>query len=573
MKSAFLLVSLAVLAVAGSANFPSWKDSQTIAQHAITIPVDISKLGGGTGGGSHCAGCTMVIHLLEQYSSIHSMAIDTFVEKHFCSLFKDEKIKSTCDEIEAVWGPKLIAVLADTVDPDEACRKLKLCTDPSCNLIPKSKQTVAITLSSEWESYAAKAVDDEDIFGGAIDWFKKLTNKVFTDHLPLTDVDGDRFSGSMEQLRGTHWRGKDCDDLDNKVYPGRKTNPFTKSDVDYNCNGIKGTNPETGKLYQEELCGESKPMGVAVFGDSAGAHFELPPQWFNASDWNSSTFDGVLGKLLDEIDLPYKSTYTGFAETSAEVPVRSIYKYLSERNQCNHRDYQNLGVNGGASRHFHNIQALARNQEDDQPLLMFLELVGNDVCNHHHGFDSMTTPTEFYDNIVKILKFLDTVVPAGSHLVTVGLADGRVLYETLHDRIHPLGVTYPDVYSYLNCLNVSPCWGWMNAEDSVREETYKVASSLNAQYPKIIAENTFKNFDIQYYPFPIREMIQKWEAAGKDPAKLIEPVDGFHPSQTANALFADWLWASIQNDHPDWIGEVNPNNETITKLFGDQGGY
>ena len=55
--------------------------------------------------------------------------------------------------------------------------------------------------------------------------------------------------------------------------------------------------------------------------------------------------------------------------------------------------------------------------------------------------------------------FQDKLLPNGSYVMMSGLADGRVLYNSLHDRIHPIGrlnndVTYPDVYNYLNCLEV-----------------------------------------------------------------------------------------------------------------------
>jgi hypothetical protein len=42
------------------------------------------------------------------------------------------------------------------------------------------------------------------------------------DHLPLFDADKDRFS-PVKELRGSHWRGKDCDDTNGAIYPGRKT--------------------------------------------------------------------------------------------------------------------------------------------------------------------------------------------------------------------------------------------------------------------------------------------------------------------------------------------------------------
>lgn len=49
-----------------------------------------------------------------------------------------------------------------------------------------------------------------------------------------------------------------------------------------------------------------------------------------------------------------------------------------------------------------------------------------------------------------------------------GLADGDLLFDYLHNATHPLGVTYADVYDFLNCLEISPCWGWLNTNDTVR---------------------------------------------------------------------------------------------------------
>ena len=59
----------------------------------------------------------------------------------------------------------------------------------------------------------------------------------------------------------------------------------------------------------------------------------------------------------------------------------------------------------------------------------------------------------------------DKILPSGSHVIMTGLADGRVLWDFMSERIHPLGeyrsdVTYEDVYEYLNCLQISPCHGW-----------------------------------------------------------------------------------------------------------------
>ena len=44
------------------------------------------------------------------------------------------------------------------------------------------------------------------------------------------------------------------------------------------------------------------------------------------------------------------------------------------------------------------------------------------------------------------------------NLQKLGLADGRTLWNSLHNRTHPLGVSYETVYQFLNCLEISPCW-------------------------------------------------------------------------------------------------------------------
>ena len=91
------------------------------------------------------------------------------------------------------------------------------------------------------------------------------------------------------------------------------------------------------------------------------------------------TYDDLLPRLADELDLPQDSAYTGHRNTS--YASHSVYKYLRSWNLCNNNDFQNIGVNGGSSGNTKgNIKALSRNQEDDHPMLLFLELIGNDVC-------------------------------------------------------------------------------------------------------------------------------------------------------------------------------------------------
>lgn len=75
-----------------------------------------------------------------------------------------------------------------------------------------------------------------------------FVNKFGDKHLPVIDFDNDTFS-TFPTFRGYNWRGKDCNDLNKEIYPGRKT-WHGKEDVDYNCNGIYGTDPIKKKAYK-----------------------------------------------------------------------------------------------------------------------------------------------------------------------------------------------------------------------------------------------------------------------------------------------------------------------------------
>lgn len=76
----------------------------------------------------------------------------------------------------------------------------------------------------------------------------------------------------------------------------------------------------------------------------------------------------------------------------------------------------------------------------DHPVFLVLELIGNDVCSSHHDFDHFTTPEDFEKNIVEILQYLDTILPAGSHVLTIGLAQGSALWDYMHAQTHPVGM-------------------------------------------------------------------------------------------------------------------------------------
>lgn len=166
---------------------------------------------------------------------------------------------------------------------------------------------------------------------------------------------------------------------------------------------------------------------------------------------------------------------------------------------------------------------------------------------------------------------MDTTVPSGSHLFILGLAEGDILYDYLHDDIHPLGVTYKTVYDFLNCLKISPCWGWLNSNETVRKFATERAQNLSKVYQEIIDDGKmFKNFDIVYEPFPTMDILNRKIMEGGDPKSMIEKCDGFHPNGEFHSYLADWIWNKIKTEHPTWIGERNPHNEQIKQVFGSQ---
>lgn len=218
------------------------------------------------------------------------------------------------------------------------------------------------------------------------------------------------------------------------------------------------------------------------------------------------TYDDLLPRIADELDLPHESGYTGHTTTS--YATHSVYKYLRKWNLCNNNDFQNLGVNGGDSGNtWGNIKALKRDPKNDHPMILFLELIGNDVCGSSVGG---TSPADFKKNIIRLLDWLNTKLPKGSHVVILGLADGDLLFEYLHGTIHPLNVTFDKVYDFLNCLQISPCAGWLNTNATARRYTTQLAKNLSKIYQQIIDEGKgYTNYDIVYYDFPTEDMFKR----------------------------------------------------------------
>ena len=105
----------------------------------------------------------------------------------------------------------------------------------------------------------------------------------------------------------------------------------------------------------------------------------------------------------------------------------------------------------------------------------------------------MTTPEEFKLKTTESLEYLDTILPQGSGVVVTGLAQGAILRDTLHDRLYPFGEfdgagTYSDFYGYMECLQVSPCMGWMSADPERRARTTKREQELSQAAEELVNE-------------------------------------------------------------------------------------
>lgn len=556
-----------------------------------------------TNGGTTCAACAVVVGLVEQLAEIYNISVADSIAK-FCSFFP-AGFHEACKLLVEDYAPSLIDLLEKRETPDIVCHAINLCKNDTghiCHLfpLPKSssqggiqKRIMLAKMAAQTAKLKSKSTVNlsEELFVHPFLTFQNLCNisvikpiceiidSFGNKHLPVDDVDSDYFS-DIPTFRGSSWRGRDCNDFDATMYPGR----YSEDDAveDRNCNGIAGIDSETGKTYESLWCKDTKQMGTIVLGDSAAAHFHLPPGWFTSKNLSVEVFKDVFFILENEIDWPMLSSATGYMNStwphSISGPVNSTYLNLRAINRCNHRDFQNIAVNGARSGSMADniVKGFARHGSKDNPVFLTLALIGNDVCSGHQDTTHMTTPEEFYTNNLKTLRYVDLIVAPGSIVVAMGVVDGRVLYNFLHDHIHPIGslrndVTYSQFYDYLNCLKVSPCFGWMNSNETWRNITTERAFQLNDAFQNLVAKETFQNFKAVYMDPPIQKIFKIWGDAGGDPTDLLEPVDGFHPSQLGNALTTKVMFDELEK--MGLLPPTNPFNEKIAEKFGDQGGY
>jgi len=564
--------------------------------------------GRGANGGFQCATCVILLGLVERWSVVNNASVDVNLAK-FCDLVPG-KVQYLCRFTVKWFGPMIVHSLVNKHSPESICHSLNLCrmddpTQPQCSLFHKGRRKGISKSAPKYKDFDYSVKKNREILRQVTDglrlesphflgfslcdlpYVKRLCTeleRIFLHHVTANDKDGDSFS-TTKTLRGSSWRGRDCNDDDPETYPGRRPRKGD-ADRDSNCNGIHGKPDGEDKTYEEKFCDGTRQFGIVMLGDSAGAHFHMPEAWFDPTQLNDAALTNGSFVIENEGDWPQLSSSTGYLPASDFAPfitgpVDSIYKRLRARNRCVHRDFQNLSVNGANSNDtLINMRLLRRNATEDHPLVVFYAMNGNDVCNWHHDtIPYMSSTKVMVDNLMKTVEFLNATVPRGSHLVVIGMPDGRFLWNNVHHRIHPIGrlwqdVRYEDMYGFWNCLELSPCYGWLNGNETIRNLTQDRADNITLALRQTVKEQHDKwlNLDISMEESPIFDVTRDWVDVGGKVWQLIEPVDGFHPNQYAMALFGRSMWNKLKKNHPDLL-YTNPHNDKIDALFGDQGGY
>jgi len=220
----------------------------------------------GVNGGVACVACTAVVALTEQLSVVHNK---TFVEAYakLCNVLPN-LYRNACISLGEFYIPQVIRLIEAKFTADIICHFIHLCYkekgQPFCHAFPpkkdigesvsQAKEEVASKLS--YESARLHHPKDPAFDPCTLEGVKELCNlfnKVFTNDLPLIDLDNDTYSASVESWRGTSWRGRDCDDINHLNHPGAKPRDWDTV-FDSNCNGIHGKDPIFGKPYEELFC-------------------------------------------------------------------------------------------------------------------------------------------------------------------------------------------------------------------------------------------------------------------------------------------------------------------------------
>ena len=96
-----------------------------------------------------------------------------------------------------------------------------------------------------------------------------------------------------------------------------------------------------------------------------------------------------------------------------------------------------------------------------------------------------------------------------------------------------------------------------------REQT-KALKRLLKDYP----DSVWNNIQNLFYEFDMVKIGEKWlNNGGKAISDVIDPTDGFHPSQAGMSLQAEYMWELLLKGKEHIIGKRNPWNDEIKIKF------
>lgn len=195
---------------------------------------------------------------------------------------------------------------------------------------------------------------------------------------------------------------------------------------------------------------------------------------------------------------------------SGTIKTDSLYLRYLHRNRCAHRQFQNIGHNGQRIIDDGLMETMSIDPKNSMPAFVIMSHMGNDHCK------TEMTPTDVWKNalLAKLTK-LSTMLPKGSHVLVSGVFDYDMHWPMLHNRTHPLGVSYARVFNYLNCLSISPCPMLMNPDPAVRQRGVAQGHAYNDAVRELLVShgNAF-SFDWDFTIFPLAEVLDIYKSLG-----------------------------------------------------------
>lgn len=480
--------------------------------------------------------------------------------KKACDVLPNDKSKDVCKFVVENFTEDIVSLILSNETPDYICSKIKLC--PNCHISqgPNYYTDRSVRMSTnplvELLQMQSRVISNVMFY----QWKAHPTEPAHVGARPKIDLDKDWFSSVHFVPRGANWRGRDCNDFDKNVRPGKKEDASGKKDRD--CNGIPAN------AEQKYCSGANAPRQLINLGDSATAGFGIPVEWIKLKNLTH-----VLSGVIDELDHPDQVWGSGWDNNKCSD---SLYLRLRNNNRCYHRQFQNVAKNGGDIYDLSPQIDTISIDADSKPALVTIAYIGNDICAK--TLAEMTTPDEYTEQLNAGLAKLDTVLPPDSKVLLFGLVDGSILYDLMSKLPHPLGsnITYAQFYEFLSCTGVNPCNTWLTSDAASRAAASARAMELDSIARTTASSAKFKNFEIGFVDFAelLDEAFDIAEQEGKPLSQLIDPVDGFHPSvKNGDPILSAVLWKHINDAYPGFVGPVNPFNGQIEKEFGNQGGY